>query len=1094
LTAELRRRKAELLGFLRSTVVHASPSPAIGIIEDRRELPLSCGQQRLWFLTQFQTDSTAYNICFGLELIGALDASALEASLREIVSRHEVLRCRLVNVGGIPGAMPGTSRDWTLERHDFRSVENCDRSQCAARFAQKQSQHTFDLSSGLLLRAWLLQFDEQHHVLMLMLHHIAADGWSLGLLVRELGVLYTAFREGQPSPLPDLPLQYGDFAAWQNLALKSEPMRSQLQYWQKQLQAPLAVVEFPTDRPRPLQPTFRGSRCRMTLPKELADAVHRLCLTEQATTFMVLIGAFKLLLHRYTNLDDIVVGSAVAGRSRPELEGLIGLFINNLTLRTSLAGDPTVRQLIARVRETSLNAFANQEIPFDQVVAAVQPDRNLSRSPLFQVMFILQNFPIRTFSLPALSVQPLHIDAGTSRFDLTIEANENEQGAIDLYFEYNTDLFDRSTIDRLSRHYEHLLAGMTLGPDRRISELSLFSAAELNELQAASHQTRADYPREALIHDLLESQAARTPDKVAVVCGPAQISYAELSRRSNQLANLLRTLGVGPDVLVGICLKRSIDMVVAVLGVLKAGGAYVPMDPHFPGERLAYMARDAAVRVMLTDEASRHIVTVPDAAVLSLDADRDQIGRQSERLPEAISSAENLAYVIYTSGSTGMPKGVQITHRAVVNFLESMRREPGLTSDDCLLSVTTLSFDIAGLEIYLPLMVGARIVLAPRPVASDGRALARLLTDAGVTVMQATPATWRMLFDSGWKGQNGLRVWCGGEALTRELANRLLAGCAELWNLYGPTETTIWSTACRVTAGVDVVPIGKPIANTQVYILDEHRRPVPPGVPGELYIGGDGLARGYLNREELTTEKFVPDPFSPGERLYRTGDLARSLPDGVLQCLGRLDHQVKIRGFRVELGEIECALERCDGVSNAVVVLREDEPGDQRLVGYVIPHTGASISPQELRSNLLATLPDYMVPSAFVMLAEFPLTPNRKVDRRALPAPGVYSAPVAHRVPATTEAERGIAAIWKELLRRDGVGIHDNFFDLGGHSLLLVQLQSRLRSRFGREIPMIELFQKPTISSMAGFFASPAVDGVRFVADGYPERSGTVHA
>jgi amino acid adenylation domain-containing protein len=1077
LRAELVRRKAELLEFLRAAGSEGSNAHEIRRIDRGGDLPLSRGQQRLWFLDQLEGNGGAYNITFALELTGSLDVPALEASLREIYRRHEVLRTRLVNADGQPKAIIVQGGDWHLRILNARDVQESHRGHLIDQLAKEEGRRKFDLAGGELLRATLLEFGDRDYVLLVAIHHIAADGWSLGILVREFAQLYTAFREGRPSPLAELPLQYVDFAAWQSEGLESGAMQAQLAYWRHQLQAPLPLVELPTDRPRPSRPTLRGARRRFELNGQLAECIRQFSRAEEATVFMTLLAAFNVLLHRYTRLDDLVVGSAIAGRGRPELEDLIGLFINNLALRTNLSGDPTVSELIARTKETSLNAFAHQDLPFDRLVAALQPDRNLSHSPLFQVMFILQNFPARCFPLPGLSVKPLEVDPGTSRFDLTVEAAEKDDGAMALDLEYNADLFDETTIRRLARHYENLLAAMVADPRQRISELQMFGDEELAALVSVGEQTRAEYPRELCIHELIDRQAGETPDRVAVVCGDREIRYAELIRRSNRIANLLRELGVGRDALVGVCLERSIDMVAAVLGVLKAGAAYVPMDPQFPRERLAFMAEDTKLAVLVTEEKLRGVVSAPGATVLSLDGDADRISRQSEQAPENAASPRSLAYVIYTSGSTGKPKGVQIEHRSVVNFLESMRREPGLAAGDRLLSVTTLSFDIAGLEIYLPLIAGATIVLATRAAAADGQALQRLLQDSGATVMQATPATWRLLLSAGWTGQKGLRILCGGEAFPRELANRLLDCAAEVWNLYGPTETTIWSTLHKVERGDDAIPIGKPIANTHVHLLDENRQPVPLGVAGELHIGGDGLARGYLNRPELSAEKFVPHPFLPGERLYRTGDLARLLPSGALQFLGRMDQQVKIRGFRVELGEIESALERCTGVLHAVAVLREDTPGDQRVVAYVTPRPGAGLSSEALRGELLEMLPDYMVPSAFVALKSFPLTPNRKVDRRALPAPGPDVLQGAGYAPPTTEAEHGIAAVWKKLLKRDRVGIHDNFFDLGGHSLLLVQLQSHLRRQFEREISVLELFQKPTVAAIAEYLTDHASHG-----------------
>ena len=1033
LKAELSSRKIDLIEFLTNASLRGTPPPGIHKLDNRTELPLSCGQQRLWFLDLFDSESRAYNISFALEVKGALNCEALEASLHEIVRRHEVLRCRLVNVEGSPRAFPGTGADWRLERAEFRGTKGLNVDEWIGRMAKEESTRRFDLAAGLLFRAMLLQIADHDHVLLLTFHHVAVDGWAIGLFVQELCCVYVAYRDGRPSPLPELVLQYADFAEWQNRQLESGRMQLELEFWRKQLHGPLPALELPTDRPRPSHSMFRGARKRFTLSKELTDAINQFSRDEKSTGFVVLLSAFKVLLQRYTHQDDVVVGSAVAGRNRPELENLVGIFMNNAALRTSLGGDPTVQQLVARVRETSLNAFAHQEIPFDRVVAELHPDRNLNRSPLFQVMFVLHNFPMPSVELPELSVRPLEMDPGTSRFDLTIDATEKGDGSIDLYFEYSTDLFENATIDRLARHFENILVSMAANPSQHISELQMLGADDLSELHAANLETKEEYPRERCIHELFDDQSVAAPDRVAVICGDQEISYAELSRRSNRLANALRRLGVGPERLVGICLERSTSMIVAMLGVLKAGGAYVPMDPHFPRERLEWMARDSALNVLLTDEQSRDLLDVPGATVLSLSGNGQEISQESEEAPARVVTSENRAYVIYTSGSTGVPKGVQIAHRSVVNFLRSMQRKPGLSAEDRLLSVTTLSFDISGLEVFLPLITGGAVVLAPRAATADGRMLARLLVESNATVMQATPATWRLLLESGWTGKKDLRILCGGDTLPRELASRLLPMCAVLWNLYGPTETTIWSTLHEVTAGDGPVPIGKPIANTEVYVLDAHAHPVPPGVSGELYLGGDGLGLGYLNRPELTAEKFVPHPFRAGERLYRTGDLVRTLPGGTLQFLGRLDNQVKIRGFRVELGEIETVLKRCEGVSDATVILREDVPGDQRLVAYVVPsHSAVMPAPYALRAELLKTLPEYMVPFAFVTQRSFPLTPNRKTDRRALPLPGIDSLPPDTHASPSSEDHRVIASIWKELLNRDTISIHENFFDSEG--------------------------------------------------------------
>ena len=713
-----------------------------------------------------------------------------------------------------------------------------------------------------------------------------------------------------------------------------------------------------------------------------------------------------------------------------------------------------------------LQRFSNQDIPFGDLIEATQGTRHLNRSPLFQVMFIFQNLPWRDLQLPGLQISPIELDIGTSRFDLTVEAGEKDH-QLQLDWEYNSDLFDASTIKRMQEHYRRLLEGALANPEQHISALDMMTGAEREELVATAGGDRMEYPRQACIHDLFAQQVARKPEAVAVVFGSEKLTYEELHVRSNRLANRLRALGVGPDVLAGICLERSAEIAVAVLAVLKAGGAYVPVDPQYPRDRVAFMLEDSGAAVLITEE--RLLSGLPNnmPAVVCVDRDHESLIGESDGQPASGVTPENLAYVIYTSGSTGKPKGVEVTHRSVVNFLGSMRREPGLSEQDCLLAVTTLSFDIAGLEFYLPLTTGACVVVAPQAVLADGASLARLIRDSNITAMQATPVTWRLLLESGWAGTPGLKILCGGEAVPRELANRLLTAGAGVWNLYGPTETTIWSAVHRIDSRPGSVPIGKPIANTQVYILDDRDQLVPRGVPGELYIGGDGLARGYLHRAELTAERFVLNPFRPGEKLYRTGDLVRWLPDGNLEYIGRMDHQIKLRGFRIELGEIETAIEQQPDVRQAVVLVREDVPNDQRLTAYVTARDRAAVDGKTLRAALSSRLPEYMLPSQWVFLDEFPLTPNRKVDRRALPAPEVDETNMSLSAPATTESEIKVAAIWQELLRQARVGANDNFFDLGGHSLLVVQLQSRLRKLFDCDISLVELFQRPTVSAIA---------------------------
>jgi amino acid adenylation domain-containing protein len=720
----------------------------------------------------------------------------------------------------------------------------------------------------------------------------------------------------------------------------------------------------------------------------------------------------------------------------------------------------------------TLEAYDHQDLPFEKLVEELQPARDMSYSPLFQVMFIWQNMLGKPVALPELTLTPVAVSNRASMFDLTLYMWEREK-QLSGAFEYNTDLFEAATIERMAGHFQTLLEGIVADPDERLSRLPLLSAAERRQLLIDWNDTVADYPARSCVHELFAEQAARRPDQVAVVCGDAQLSYGELNRRANQLAHHLRSLGAGAETLVGIYLERSVEMVVGLLGILKAGAAYVPLDPGFPADRLAFMLADCGAPILITESQLAGNLAAFQGQMIRMDWDWEKVANESPQNPAGAAGPHNLAYVIYTSGSTGKPKGVQIVHRALVNFVCSMARQPGLSEADTLLSVTTISFDIFGLELFLPLLTGAQVVLAQRDDALDGARLMALLKRSKASVMQATPATWRLLLEAGWPGQPGLKVLCGGEALPPDLVAPLLEGCKELWNLYGPTETTIWSTVQQIESQTGPIVIGRPIANTRIYILDGSGQPVPVGVSGELYIGGEGLARGYLNRPELTAAKFIIDPFAndPQARMYNTGDLARYLPDGRLQCLGRVDHQVKVRGFRIELGEIEALLGEYPGVHQAVAVVREDRPGDRRIVAYLVGEAvGADgLSSAKLRQFLKTRLPDYMIPAAFSVLDEFPLTPNKKVDRKALPAPEELRCDLeATYVAPRSPMEELLAGIWAEVLGIEKVGVHDNFFELGGHSLLTTKVISRLRdSDYCVDLPIRKMFEHPTLEGFA---------------------------
>lgn len=1030
--------------------------------------PLSFSQQRLWFIYHLDPESAVYNIVRAIRLHGTLDVTALRQSLDAIVDRHEVLRSNIVTVDGEPVQVVSESRPVRFSTSDLRTLPTADREQAVHRICTVEARQPFNLLSDLMLRGTLIQLAEDEHVLALTTHHIASDGWSSGILLQDLAAFYRAFSNGESCSLPELPIQYADFAIWQRKSLQGEVLDDHLSYWRKQLNGAPSILELPTDRPRPTIQSFRGARQSFRVSKDLTEALKKLSQREGVTLFMTLVAAFKTLMFRYARQTDVVIGVPIANRTRPETEKLIGFFVNNLVLRTDLSGNPSFRALLRRVREVAFDAYSHQDLPFEKLVEELHPERNMSHSPLFQVMFGLQNVPRQKLDLSDLQVTPFELNVETAKFDLFLSMLEDD-GALRGAMEYNTDLFDGGRIARMLGHFETMLESVIADPDQRISELSILTPSEKNQLLDEWNNTRREHLDGNCLHHLFERQAVRTPESIALVFERQQITYGELNRRANQTAHYLQKLGVGPEVLVGICMERSLEMVVGVLGVLKAGGAYLPLDPSYPQERLAFMAADAKVSVLLTQK--RLIKNLPkhNAQVIALDSEWQTLTGERETNPVRCAQPENLAYVIYTSGSTGQPKGVQIPHRAVVNFLNSMRGQPGLMERDILVAVTTLSFDIAGLELYLPLSMGAQVVLVGSEVGADGTRLLEVMDRCAATVMQATPATWRLLLEAGWQGNRQLKVLCGGESLPRDLVDQLLDRAASVWNMYGPTETTIWSATHRVEPGQGTVPIGRPIENTQIYILDSHFNLVPAGVPGELCIGGVGLARGYKNRPELVAEKFIADPFSsePGARLYRTGDLARYLPDGSIECLGRIDHQVKIRGFRIELGEIEEVLSQHAEIYQAITVDKEIA-GDKRLIAYIVPKGENRPSSDDLKTFLRKKLPEYMIPSGFMFLLDLPLTPNGKVDRKALPEPDGLRGEVSDELVAPRDlVELELARIWGKVLNVASLGMRDNFFDLGGHSLLAVRLFAQIEQKFDKKLPLATLFEAPTIEQMS---------------------------
>jgi amino acid adenylation domain-containing protein len=1039
-------------------------------------LPLSYAQERLWLLEQIWGMGSAYNLPASVRLRGALDVAALERSFVAVVERHEGLRTRFVAVNGSPVQVIDPPGLFELAIEDLSEPGEGERAVGLRERVQVLTQQPFDLERGPLFRVHLLRLSSEEHVAVVVMHHIVSDGWSIGVLIREVGALYAAYSQDRESSLPELAVQYADYAVWQRNWLQGEALEKQVSYWKDRLRDAPASLELPTDRPRPAVQSYRGENCNFILPAELTAGVNALARREGATLFMVLLAAFNVVLSRWSGQRDIVVGTPIAGRTHRELEGLIGFFVNMLALRTDLKGDPSFRHLVQRAKETALGAYAHQDVPFEKLVAELQPVRDLSRQPVFQVLFALQNVPLERLQLPGLELSRTGGGRPTAKLDLSLYVHERE-GRLEGYFEYATDLFDASTVARLASHFKTLLEGIVAAPQARLSELPLLSDAERHRVVVEWNATAVDYPRDKCVHELFEAQAAKTPDAVALVYENGQLSYSELDRRSNQLGHYLRELGVGPDVIVGLCVERSLEMVVGLLGILKAGGAYLPLDPGYPEDRLAYMLGDAQAPVVVTQDALIEQLPAHGARVVRLDSDWAEIATQPVMPPLNTTLSDNLAYVIYTSGSTGRPKGVMIRHDAVSNLLAAMARKFDFTEKDVLLAVTRFSFDMSVPEFYLPLTVGAAVALQSRQVASNGAMLRKTLKDLNVTVMQATPASWRLLLASGWRPDGELRVWCGGEALPEDLAADLMAGGNEVWNLYGPTETTVWSTASRLAKNRPV-SAGGPLSNTDIFVLDDQLDLVPIGVVGELYIGGAGLARGYLKHASLTAERFVPDPFKDGERLYRTGDLGRWRGDGELEYLGRIDHQVKLRGYRIELGEIEATLGAHAGVRNAVVVAREDVAGDKRLVAYVIGADATAVNAGELRLHLKQRLPDYMVPSAFVVLDAMPLTPNGKVDRRALPAPEGDAVIRGEHVAPRTPVEEVLAGIWAEVLKLDRVGVHDNFFELGGHSLLAMRLVARVRETLQAELPLRALFEAQSVGELAVRVETARRDGL----------------
>ena len=1030
--------------------------------------PLSFSQQQLWLTTQLSANAPVYNECVVVHVPGPLDVFSLEQSFNEIIRRHEAWRTCFPLLDGQPVQHIQSELTFSLPVIDLRDLPVEERATEALRRAKAETLLPFDLAHGPLLRATLMQLADEDHRLYLTLHHIIFDGVTIyQVFLPELRTLYEAFAADKPSPLPALPIQYADFAIWQRNLMQGKVLDEQLDYWQKQLANAPTLLALPTDHPYPPVPRYRGAVRSLALGQQLTDDLRAFCRKEGFTLYMLLHAALNTLLYRYTGQDDILVGTATSGRTSHEVQNLMGVFINMLVMRTNLTGNPSFLELLERVREATLEAQLYKDVPFELVVKKLQPEREPGRNPFFQVMLILEPPVAHLPSGWTLTHMEVHTDS--SKFDLSLIFEDRPEGLLG-WFEYNSDLFDAATVDRMIGHWLTLLRGIIADPTRSIDELPILTDAEQHQLLIEWNNTATDYSQAVCIHQMFDAQAERTPNAVALAFGEAQLTYHDVQQRANQLAHYLQGLGVGPEVLVGVCMQRSLDMVVALLAIFKAGGAYVPLDPAYPQERISFMLQDAQVAVLLTQQKLLENLPQQSAHVVCLDRDWKTIAHESDTNPVSSATPETLAYVIYTSGSTGRPKGVAIAHASVVTFIHwatSVFTPADLAG---VLASTSICFDLSIFELFVPLSCGGSAIIVENVLS-----LPDVPDSTPVTLVNSVPSAITELLRHSKLPASAHTINLAGEALPYSLVQQLYQQetLHRVFNLYGPSEDTTYSTYTLVERGADTPTIGRPISNTQAYILDTHLQPVPIGIIGELYLAGEGLARGYLNRPELTAERFIHNPFSlePKARMYKTGDLARYLPNGNIEFLGRSDHQVKIRGFRIEIGEIEEVLRQHSAVREAVVVVNEDIPGDKRLLAYVATHSAQANITSHLRSYLLEKLPGYMVPSAFVILDTLPRTPNGKLDRRALPAPqrlqkDKQRAEESFEAPLLT-IHYQLTQIWEDLLNVQPISIKDNFFALGGHSLLAARLFNTIERIFGKKLPLSTLYSGATIEYLA---------------------------
>jgi amino acid adenylation domain-containing protein len=1020
------------------------------------EIPLSADQRQVWLHAIMAPDMPLYNESITIHRFGSFDRRAMERSVNEILRRHEAWRTAFVEEGGVLVQRVREHQDILLPYDDVSHLPEAERDAAALAIGQEDARRAIDLSDAPLFRARIVKLADDNHRLYFTLHHIIFDGVAIyRVIVPELAKLYDAFARGAPSPLPMPALQYGDYTIWQQEHLKSAPIQKQIDYWRKTLADAPPKLELVGDRTKPARPTHAGSMEVFEIPNDLIENLKQVGRRHGVTLYMTLLAAYHAQLHLYTGEEDIIVGGVTDLRRRPELENVVGYFLNTLSLRAKPKGETRFSDFLIEVRDSVLGALAASEAPFDEVVRSLDVKRQPGTHPLFNCLFSIEP-PVDPFP-DGWDLTQMDVVVGGAKFDLYLELDERQNEGMHGRFLYSTELFDPSTVRRMIGHYMTILEGVVADATLPLKDLPLLGESERRKLLTDWNATEAAPPPN-LLPDAFRAQVAARPDATAIRFGEHAVSYAMLDACAGAIAASLHAAGIEKGDLVGICLDRSPDMVAALLAVHRLGAAYLPLDPDFPATRLDYIAKDAGAKALLSERALDHILAHCGLPRILIDDVREGAPAPAAVLVQA----EDLAYVLYTSGSTGNPKGVEIGHGALINLLESFRANPGFTAEDSLLAVTTLSFDIAGLELFLPLISGGELILAPKSVTADPRQLNELFVSARPSVMQATPATWRALIEAGWQGSPTLRILCGGEALPRDLAENLIQRSGELWNVYGPTETTIWSTLARVTPGDGPVPIGRPLANTTIHILDRYRNTAPIGVVGELFIGGAGLAKGYRHRPDLTAERFVE---IRGERLYRTGDLAKYQADGTILCLGRVDNDEKIRGYRVAVEEIEGALSEHPDIVAAAVRSWPDASGERALAAYVVTRGDDMPSRAELRAHLAKTLPDYMIPSHFEHLSALPMTPNAKVDRKALPQPG--GAGARQIEPPQGETETTLAAIWCDLLRIGQVSRDDSFFELGGHSLLVARLLVRIEQQWGRRIGMAEFFQAPTLDKLA---------------------------